>query len=513
MLTGSSPPSAHFAQNASLILLSLFFLPLDTAILFLSYAVSLRPSPFGYGPLERIAAAGRSGPTMRRQARRSPHFQQRTIVVTGVGMTKGLKLARVFYEAGHRVIGADFEPNGVPVSGRFSVALAKFYSLSKPNAKDGATHYIKDILTVVIREKVDLWVSCSGVASAVEDGMVKEILEKRTQCKAIQFDVTTTATLHEKHSFIEKTTSLGLPAPETHSVTSRHAVHKVLHNTEVKQYIMKSVGVDDAARGDMTLLPRPTVSETYQHMAAIKISKDSPWVLQQYIKGEEYCTHALVVGGEVKAFVACPSLELLMHYEALPPKSALSMAMLEFTQEFARRCGIDFTGHLSFDFLVEEKATPKGVERSLYPIECNPRAHTAVVLFQGLSSDMSNAYLEATRPETNGIMVNGDLKGNQIVIPHQPAKYYWIGHDLVSLVLQPLLHLLTLSLSLEEFVKGCAMFLQHLLLWKDGTYEVWDPLPWWWLYHVYWPGQFVACILQGRKWSRINVSTTKMFGC
>ena len=42
-------------------------------------------------------------------------------------MAKGLRIARAFYQAGHRVIGADFEPYSIPVSGRVSKALANFY--------------------------------------------------------------------------------------------------------------------------------------------------------------------------------------------------------------------------------------------------------------------------------------------------------------------------------------------------------------------------------------------------
>lgn len=426
-------------------------------------------------------------------------------------MAKGLSLARAFYQAGHRVIGADFEPYGVPVNGRSSVVLSKFYSLSRPTSKDGATHYIQDLLTAVRREKVDLWVSCSGVASAVEDGQAKEVIERHTCCKAIQFDTKTTALLHEKHSFIQHTKRLALPAPETYDVTSRTAVHNILNDAEDKYYILKSVGVDDASRGDLTLLPRPTLSETYQHVSNLKISRDKPWVLQQFIPGEEYCTHALIVNGDVKVFVACPSSELLMHYQALHPRSSLSKAMLKFTQEFATRSGDGMTGHLSFDFLVEESTSEKGLEKVLYPIECNPRAHTAVVLFEQHAAEMTEGYLTALAPEMNGA-ANG-LK-EHLVVPTRPAKFYWIGHDLVSLVLHPLLRILTLSPgSIREFIEGCYLFIQHVLFWKDGTYEIWDPLPWWWLYHVYWPGQFLACILQRRKWSRINVSTTKMFNC
>ncbi|KAI9700282.1 MAG: hypothetical protein M1836_002297 [Candelina mexicana] len=508
MLTGASSQFAHSSQNAALILLSLFFLPLNTAILLFSYALRLLPT----GLINQRSAA---------RPRRRRLRQPKTILVTGVGMTKGLALARIFYEAGHNVIGADFEPSRVPVCGRFSASLKKFYKLTKPNPRTGAAPYVQELLTLINHEHVDLWVSCSGVASAVEDGLAKDIVEKKTECKAIQFNVSTTSTLHEKSSFIEKTISLGLPAPETHTVTSRHAVHQVLHNAEVKQYIMKTVGMDDAARGDMTLLPRPTVSETYQHMSSIKINQDSPWVLQQYIKGEEYCTHALIVRGNVKAFVACPSSELLMHYQALPPQSGLSRAMLEFTIEFARRYGGDMTGHLSFDFLVEERESKKGVEMTLYPIECNPRAHTAVALFNGLSNELADAYLTALEHDTDGAAhANGHVQ-RQIVVPFQPAAYYWVGHDLVALIIYPLIQLLlgpyygntSSQPDTTNILTGIGKFLQHLFFWKDGTYEVWDPLPWWWLYHVYWPGQFLACIIQGKKWSRINVSTTKIFGC
>ena len=494
MLDGQSSWQLHFAQNASLILLSLCFLPIDTFALFFSYALHV------------LTARN----TTRRRIRRSHDFRQKTILVTGVGMTKGLALARQFYKAGHNVVGADFEPHGVPVSGRFSKALKKFYALSKPNEEEGSAYYIQDLLRIIQREKIDLWVSCSGVASAVEDGQAKEVIERRSNCKAIQFDMVTTSTLHEKHSFIQYTLNLGLPAPETHDVTSRGAVHKVLHAAKKKQYIMKSVGVDDAVRGNMTLLPRRTLSDTYSHISKIPISDHKPWVLQQYIRGEEYCTHALIIRGEVRAFVACPSLELLMHYEALPPTSSLSVAMLKFTTEFAARSGKHMTGHLSFDFLVQETTTESGLEKTLYPIECNPRAHTAVVLFNGQSEECAKAYMAAITSNMNG---NASEHVTNAVTPSNSERYYWIGHDLVVLIFLPLLQVLMLKSSMADLVRDCSIFFQHLFLWRDGTFETWDPLPWWWLYHVYWPGQFLSCILQRRKWSRINVSTAKMFAC
>jgi hypothetical protein len=194
MLDGHSSPVLHSAQNISLIFLSLTFLPLSTFILILSFLVQ----PFN------------SQDAYRKRIRRSPRFRRKTVLITGVGMTKGLRIARAFYETGHRVIGADFEPYGTLVSGRFSRALAKFYRVTKPSAKDGAAQYITDLIYIVEKEDVVLWVSCSGVASAVEDGQAMEMLERKTNCKSIQFDVETTSTLHEKDTFIRYTESMGL---------------------------------------------------------------------------------------------------------------------------------------------------------------------------------------------------------------------------------------------------------------------------------------------------------------
>lgn len=543
MLDADSPYSLHFAQNVSLISISIFLLPLSTFLLFACYVA--RPIlSTEIATRKRIRRSAGDG---------NPNFRPKTILVTGVGMTKGLFLARTFYKAGHNVIGADFEPNGIPVSGRFSKALQSFYPLPKPNEKTGVAYYIDALLHIVRKEKVDLWVSCSGVASAVDDGQAKEVLEKRSDVRCIQYDVVTTQMLHEKDSFIAETQRLGLPIPETHSVTSRDAVHKVLHESPrtKKKYIMKSVGMDDAARGDMTILPRRTLSETYNHVSAIPISGDKPWVLQQFITGREYATHALIVNNEVKAFLACPSSELLMHYEVLPADSALSRAMLRFTEEFVRRSDANMTGHLSFDFLIEEVASEKGVQMAILPIECNPRAHTAVVLFRGQEQALADAYLSALDPVANGTDVidkphingytdpqskhstltptptlqpphprpntNGHTNPYLPVVPLTATKtaprVYWLGHDLLTLVLQPLLSLLRRKIPLSASLHALATFLQHLLLWRDGSFELWDPLPTWWLYHVYWPGVFAAAAVSGRRWSRVNVSTAKVFGC
>lgn len=512
---------AQPVKNVMLIALSFVLLPFTSAFLCLNYARLLFDLPrwrtSDAGALHRMQPIiGSSG--------KSP---ARKILVTGVGMTKGLTLARLFHRAGHRVIGADFSPLAC---GSRSTALSAYYTLQRPGVPgndDQVLCYLDSVLQIIRAEDVHLWISCSGVGSALEDGMVMEAVEARTGCRAVQFDVERTKLLHEKGSFMDHTRSLGLRVPESYLVRSEEEMVSALQKAAglslgygVKgckgRFIVKSVGTNDKSRGELLLLPLQTEEQTRSHiarLASLGISKEEPWLLQEFIDGPEYCTHSLVVRGGVKAFVACPSSELLMHYEALSPQSALSQAMLNFTREQAASFGHDFTGHLSFDFLVRgcasEATSPNQLE--LFAIECNPRAHTAVALFANTPS-LVDQYLSVLDDAPPGQALDESANGHsEVLVPHEPEKYYWIGHDLVALVLLPTFQLLLSRISLATYTESVRHFAVHATSWKDGTFELWDPLPWWWLYHVYWPKVFWDSLVSGKNWSRINVSTTKMF--
>lgn len=498
MLDRTSSGLSHVFQNIMLLVISVATLPITTLVVAASRLLYTQP-----------------------KAKVIPQ-PRRTILITGVNMTKGLALARHFHLAGHRVIGADFSPLAC---GRWSRAIDAFYVPAKPSEKLGATQYIADLLRIVRKESVHLWVSCSGVASAVQDGEAMEAIEKSTPCKCVQFDVHWTETLHEKHNFIEHIRSLGLTVPETRVVKERQEAIDFLatrkedtsKGSPKKSYILKPIGMDDSSRGDIkTLLPRPTSEETGRHVQLLNITPTNPFILQQFISGREYCTHALVVRGNVKVFCACPSSDMLMHYEALPDDSPLTKAMLDFTKKVANDGGESFTGHLSFDFLVEaddvERCERPGEKVSalptLYPIECNPRAHTAVALFRNLTEGMVDAYLSLLDADT---VRSG---ASDIVTPLHPApKVFWTGHDLVTRLCLPIWSAIRGKSGLYDMRRDLVDFADHVLTWQDGTFETWDPVPLWLLYHVFWPAQFLHAALTGGRWSRVNVSTGKVFGC
>lgn len=488
--------SWHFFKNLFLLCLSLALLPISSAIVGIIWA--------------RNQLASR----VRHEDSVPPSGGRKTVLITGVNMSKGLCLARLFHRRGHRVIGADTH---ALAPGRVSAAVDKFYVLPRPGPPpdvDGAERsaYVLHLLNIAQLERVDLWVSVSDVSAALHDALARDVIEDRTQTKAAQLSLRDVQTLHEKDRFMRHVDFLGLPIPETQVVTGREAIISFLTargglrlRPGSSQYLLKPIGVDDRARFSMPLLPLATEDETVRRIDAIQFGSDSSFIMQEFIRGREFCTHALVVRGRVRAFVACPSSELLMHYQSLPEDSPLSREMLAFTETVANAGGVDWTGHVSFDFLVKDGAET-GQPIQLYPIECNPRVHTAVVLFND-TPDVVDEYLSIL--DATGSAPR-HLKQTPLV-PRKPKRYYWIGQDLAEHVICPVYRTLVLrTLRPSQLVTSLGYFGQHLFSWKDGTFEAWDPWPWWWLYHVYWPLQFLGFLVRGR-WHKINVSTGKVF--
>ncbi|KAK3374829.1 hypothetical protein B0H63DRAFT_399952, partial [Podospora didyma] len=438
-----------------------------------------------------------------------------TVLATSIGMAKGLTIARLFHRTGYRVIGADTK---MLSPGAVSTAVHRYYRLPNPSDTEppGGTRnkqYVSTLLDIVQAENVNLWISVSDVHSPLQDAIAKEKIEAQTSAKAIQSGVEETRTLHDKGSFMELCKRLGLSVPD-HWVaqTQEEAATFVNKAPQGRQYLAKPTGVDNPARFDSSrplLLPQPTEAETASAISRLHFEQDnkSSLLLQEFIPGGEFCTHALVIQGRVRAFVACPSNDLLMHYTALHHESQLSQKMLAFTTRVAEHFGDGFSGHLSFDFMAATRRSEDEDNAPIYAIECNPRVHTAVVLFSQMPG-LVGEYLSLTTapdadPTGNPPPLRPDLSSHQ--------HYYWIGQDLFEHVYPIVCRLWGGNFSLRQCRSLAGGFFHHVLSWKDGTFEAWDPLPWWWVYRVFWPAQFVWLTISGQRWSRMNVSAGRVY--
>lgn len=281
----------------------------------------------------------------------------------------------------------------------------------------------------------------------------------------------------------------------------------------------------------MTKLPLTSQAKTRAHFNKMPrpISRSSPYVLQQYIEGYEFCTHCHAVDGVMQSFLSCPSSDMLMRYVDCETQFSATIAAKaeDWTRSFLEtwkkqlvadnNASFNLTGHFSFDFIVDKDGT-------LYPIECNPRIHTAIVLLSSLPAEkLAQSYF--------GRMKNG------LLTPPRAARerYSWLFHAiplalagaLLPRTAQQAIHPLlatsdyedpfaskvpaitisppantNLSDVLTAYITGSEK--DPMLDWEDPLPFAAQHLTWIWLL-----GRLV--FVQGKGWSRVNVSTSRIF--
>ena len=270
---------------------------------------------------------------------------RKTVMLTGGKMTKALQLARSFDAAGHRVILVETEKYWL-TGHRFSNAVDRFYTVSAPE-KD-SQRYIDSLLQIAKQEQVDVYVPVCSPVSSYYDSLAKPMLSGC--CEVLHLDAAMTQLLDDKFAFAEQARSLNLSVPKSVQITDPQQVLDFNFSHESHPYILKSIPYDSVRRLDLTKLPCATPEETEAFVKSLPISEEKPWIMQEFIRGQEYCTHSTVRDGELRLVRA-----------------------------------LRLTGQASFDFIQTDDGT-------VYAIECNPRTHSAITMFYN-HPGVADAYL------------------------------------------------------------------------------------------------------------------------
>jgi predicted ATP-grasp superfamily ATP-dependent carboligase len=389
----------------------------------------------------------------------------KTILVSGGKMTKALLLARSFYWAGHRVI--LIESHKYWLTGhRFSWAVDRFYTVPNPDAPD----YIDALLKIVQSEGVDVYVPvCSPVASYY-DALARQSLA--SYCEVLHVDADRIQQLDNKHAFAIAAAKLNLRVPESYCITHHQQILDFDFSQKPRKYIIKSIAYDSVRRLDLTRLPCDSPAQTATFVQALPISEQNPWILQEYIPGQEYCTHSTVRNGELRLHCSCESSAFQVNYEQVDQPDIEA-----WVRQFAS--GLNLTGQVSFDFI---RAEDSG---QIYAIECNPRTHSAITMFYN-HPDVAKAYLEK--------------QPLPAVIQPLPSSRptYWIYHELWRLVT----HLHSPSATWQR--------LSIIAHGKDAIFDWDDPLPFLLVHHWQIPLLLFKNLRQSKRWIRIDFNIGKL---
>lgn len=382
-----------------------------------------------------------------------------TVLLSGGKMTKSLALARAFARAGHRVVlveTARYRWTGH----RASRAVDRFHVVPAPIDPG----YAEALLRVVQREQVDVYVPVSSPVASRHDARAKPLLSPH--CEVLTMDADLVDVLDDKHRFVELAGRLGLDVPRSYLVTSPAQVAEVDVADAPHGYLLKRIAYDPAGRLRPLHLTGADPECERALVARLPIAPEDPWVLQEYLHGQEYCTHSTVRGGRVQVWVCCPSSASQLTYE-----TADVPAVRQWVTRFVGALGL--TGQVAFDFIVTDGG------RAL-PIECNPRTHSAITLFHS-TPGLADAYL------------NERDEPLEPVLGSRPT--YWLHHELGQLLRHPS----TWRTRVARLAHG-----------TDAVLDGRDPLPFLLLHHRQLPALLLQNLRAGRRWLRIDLNIGKL---
>jgi predicted ATP-grasp superfamily ATP-dependent carboligase len=381
------------------------------------------------------------------------------VLIAGGRMTKALLLARSFHSAGHRVILIDTEKFWHS-GNQYSNAVAAFYTVPDPS-KD-LQGYIETLRSIAQKENINLFIPVAIFAVLYHDGMVKHPLADL--CEVCHFDAETIRMVDDKFEFVEQARSLGLSVPKSFRITSPEQVLNFDFSNEKHQYILKSIPYDAMYRLDLTRLPCTTPEATAAFVNRLPISETKPWIMQEFIPGQEYCTHSTVRDGQSTLYCCCASSSFQVNYEQVD-KPEIKAWVDRFLSV------IPGTGQASFDFIQAEDGTA-------YAIECNPRTHSAITLFYNHPA-VAEAYLNPEAPP-------------EPIQPLPDSKpTYWLYHELWRL---------NEVRSLQQLQK----WFGNIRRGQEAVFEVNDPLPFLVVHHWQIPLQLLDSLLRLKSWVRID---------
>lgn len=389
-------------KNIGTLLLLFLLLPLNLGLIFAAVVVNAL-----YRSKKRLAED--EGQTSERQTSETTpegqaHASKKNILITGAKMTKALQLARSFHQDGHDVY--LLETHKYWLSGhRFSRAVKRFFTVPVPE-KD-SEGYSQALVEIAKNNQIDLFVPVSSPIASYYDSLAKRALEP--YCESMHLTPEETLILDDKHAFCRKAAELGLSAPKVFRITDAQQVLDFDFEKDGSQYILKSIPYDSVLRLDLTRLPFDGM-EAY--VRSLPISTDKPWVMQEFIRGKEYCFHATARKGKIRLHCCSESSPFQINYDQVDDPATYS-AIYQWVETFIQKMNI--TGQVCFDMIQTEDGT-------VYPIECNPRLHSAITMFHD-HPGVARAYL-----------LDGEPNEPPIAPLPNSQPTYWTYHELWRLL-------------------------------------------------------------------------------
>jgi hypothetical protein len=270
-----------------------------------------------------------------------------------------LDLARKFARSGHHVSVAE----SIPVHlCRYSKWVRHCYTVPPPNVEPEA--YVSALIEIIRAEKIDLLIPTCEEVFFVSQGLER----LREHCAVLVAPIEQMRRLHSKWEFIQTAQSHDLPVPETHLLTSHDDLQRFLANNE-RPFVLKPV----FSRFATNVHVFDEVRLPCSAFAPLTISQRYPWVAQERIDGQAFCSYSIANAGKLVAHTVYAE-NFTAGRGACIHFAPVEQPDVDRWVERFLQCE-RFSGQIAFDFIVTS-------DGRVFPLECNPRSTSGIHLFQ-----------------------------------------------------------------------------------------------------------------------------------
>ncbi|WP_028972934.1 ATP-grasp domain-containing protein [Spirochaeta cellobiosiphila] len=289
------------------------------------------------------------------------------ILLTGARAPYTLDLGRRLSALRHNIYYAD---SYYLALSRFSNTGRAFIKLPSPRYKTES--FVQTLKDSLIKFDIDCLIpTCEEIFYIAQN---RSRLPKNVNIFCDSFD--TLNLLHNKYSFIK---------------LAKKISHK---NIKIPNTILinKTSDIEDFIDHDKNWILKPVYSRFGESVLSLndlkqkklpQITVENPWIAQEYIKGEEYCSYTVIQHGNIKAHTVYKS-----QYRAGGASTFFEHYQISVLEKWIEKLvtNMGFHGQIAFDFIKTE-------EGYYYPIECNPRMTSGFhILCQ--SSHLDTVYID-----------------------------------------------------------------------------------------------------------------------
>jgi len=270
------------------------------------------------------------------------------VLLTSVRLPHALGQVRKLGEAGHEVYATDTFTTAPGLHSRY--VKEKFITAAPRYETETFVGQIKDIIKA---HQIDCLIPC------FEEGFYlakhHEELSRLTNffCSPLE----PLARLHNKETFTALTQELKIPIAKTITATSREELDAAAN--QFPEYFARAA----FSRGGVALYTNTGPLAGQVKLADCSPTKDNPWLVQEFVHGEDVCSFSVLQHGKVAAHCTYQHAKTIEHAGGIVFESVDEPEAVEHVQKYA--AALDLHGEISFDYMKTDKG--------LWMVECNAR--------------------------------------------------------------------------------------------------------------------------------------------